>query len=384
MEKGANLMKKCTIFIIAITFLSGCIPKDYIETLGIITAVGYDLTENDRIRGTLVMFQFDPAESSTSQVVTGEADTSKGVRFATGRLTSHKLVSGQVRLEIFENELAERGMMKYMDTLQRDAKISDMGYLATSEVPTEELLKSNNDEDRPNTGNYIQELINKSINDESLPNAVLTTFMHDYYDVGRDPILPLLTLDEDKAVIKGISLFQNDRLVNTISQERMFFVMLMMHEFEHGQFQLQLPNDALIKYHKEESMESPGEGSLYVSLHEIKTKRKIKPTKGTPTKQSMTLEMEGRLLEITQDIDLKNTKAIEALEKEIEKKVERQLEETLQVLKDNQVDPVGFGAKYNTYNRSNRVTNENWREQIPNLQVEFNVDFKLLRYGISE
>lgn len=377
-------MKKWTIFIIIITFLSGCLPKSYIETLGIITAVGYDLTEDDRIRGTLVMFQFDPAASGTSQVVTGEADTSKGIRFSTGRLTSHELVSGQVRLEIFENKLAERGMMKYMDTLQRDAKVSDMGYLATSDVPTEELLKSENDEDRPNTGSYIQKLIEKSIKNESIPNAVLATFMHDYYDEGRDPTLPSLTLDEDKAVINGISLFQNDRLVNTISQERMFFVMLMMHEFKHGQFQLQLPNDALTMYHKKESMESPGQGPLHVSLHEIKTKRKIKPTKGNPTKQSLELEMEGRLLEITQDIDLKNKKAIEALEKEIEKKVEKQLEETLQVLKDNKVDPVGFGAKYNAYNRSNRVTNENWREQIPDLQVDFQVNFKLLRYGITE
>lgn len=376
-------MKWFSILLTAI-LLTGCIPKSYIETLGIITAVGYDLTEDDRIRGTLVMYQFDPVETSTSQVVTGEADTSKGIRFATSRLTSHELVSGQVRLEIFENQLAEKGMMKYMDTLQRDAAISDMGYLATSEVPTETLLTSGNDEDRPNTGNYIQELIKKSIKEEAIPNAVLTTFIHDYYDAGKDPILPSLTIEEDKAVINGISLFQDDRLVHTASHEHNFYIMLMKQNFDHGQFQIQLANDALKEFQKKTSMESPGEGPLHVSLHEVHTGKKIHPSKGHPKKQSVTINMEGRLLEITQDIDLKNPKAVQALEQLIEKEVEEQLQETLQILIDHKVDPVGFGAKYNTQNRDNRVTKENWREQIADLEVNFDVSFKLLRYGISE
>ncbi|CDQ21180.1 Ger(x)C family spore germination protein [Halobacillus karajensis] len=378
------MRKVLCVFSVILLLLAGCLPKSYIETLGIISAVGYDLTEGERIRGTLVMFQFDPAETSTSQVVTAEAETSKGVRFATGRLTSHELVSGQVRLEIFENELAERGMLKYMDTLQRDATISDMGYLATSEVPTERLLKSKNDEDQPNTGDYIQELIKKSIKNESIPSALLTTFMHDVYDVGKDPILPLLSLENDKTVINGVSLFQDDRLVQTVSQDLMFYIMLMTHEFEHGQFQIQLEDEALKKYHKKESIETPAEGPLHVSVHELSTKPKIRPTKGEPTKQSLSLEMEGRLLEITQDIDLKNKNAVKTLEKEMEKKVTEHLNETLKILKENAIDPVGFGAKYNAHNRSNRVTRENWREQIQDLQVKFDVSFTLLRYGISE
>ncbi|MYL72115.1 Ger(x)C family spore germination protein [Halobacillus litoralis] len=377
-------MMKWSSLLVVLFLLAGCIPKSYIETLGIISAVGYDLTEDERIRGTLVMYQFDAGETSTSQVVTGEADTSKGIRFATSRLTSHQLVSGQVRLEIFENELAKRGMMKYMDTLQRDAAISDMGYLATSEVPSEELLKSGNDEDRPNTGNYIQELIKKSIKEEAIPNAVLTSFLHDYYDTGKDPILPSLTLEDDKAVINGISLFQDDRYVHTTSHEHTFYIMLMKQEFDHGQFQVQLPKDALEKYHKKESIDQPGENALHVSIHELNSEHAITPSKGDPTKQSFKLKMEGRLLEITQDIDLKNEEAVETLEKEIAKQIKEHLQETLQVLIDNKVDPVGFGAKYNTQNRTNRVTKENWREQIPSLQVDFDVSFKLLRYGISE
>ncbi|MGP4061868.1 Ger(x)C family spore germination protein [Halobacillus sp. H74] len=377
-------MKKAAILLMVMTFLAGCIPKNYIERLGIITAVGYDLIEDDRLRGTLVMFQFDPTAANNSQVVTGEAETSKGIRFATNRLTSQQLVSGQVRLEIFQDRLANKGMMKYMDTLQRDAKISDMGYLAVSNVPTSKMLKSNNSESHPNTGNYIQQLIEKSIKDESIPNAVLTGFMHDFYDTGKDPVLPLLTLEEDKAVIQGLGLFQDDRFVDDISHEQTFYLMLMKQEFNHGQFQIELDSDSMQDFYRKSTNEQVSEGDLHVSLHELSTERTIKPTKGQPTKQSVHLKMESRLLEITKEIELKDKKAINALEKELEIAIEKKLDSIMTIFKEAQVDPVGFGAKYNTENRSNRVTNENWREQIPELDIEFKVDFKLLRYGITE
>ncbi|QAS51780.1 Ger(x)C family spore germination protein [Halobacillus litoralis] len=377
-------MKKAAILLMVMIFLAGCIPKNYIERLGIITAVGYDLIEDDRLRGTLVMFQFDPTAANNSQVVTGEAETSKGIRFATNRLTSQQLVSGQVRLEIFQDQLASKGMMKYMDTLQRDAKISDMGYLAVSNVPTSTMLKSNNSESHPNTGNYIQQLIEKSIKDESIPNAVLTGFMHDFYDTGKDPVLPLLTLEEDKTVIQGLGLFQDDRFVDAISHEQTFYLMLMKQEFDHGQFQIELDSDSMQDFYRKSTNEQVSEGDLHVSLHELSTERTIKPTKGQPTKQSVHLKMESRLLEITKEIELKDKKAINALEKELEIAIEKKLGSIMTIFKEAQVDPVGFGAKYNTEKRSNRVTNENWREQIPELDIEFKVDFKLLRYGITE
>lgn len=146
---------------------------------------------------------------------------------------------------------------------------------------------------------------------------------------------------------------------------------------------MQLPDEALKEFHKD----TPGpseEGPLHVSLHEIDSGLNIQPKQGNPTEQNVKVTMEARLLEITKDVDLKNEKAINKLEKEIEKKVKSDLEQFMNILKENQVDPVGFGKVYNSKNRENRVTNENWRQQIPNLNVSFNVKMKLLRHGTVE
>ncbi|SFG46098.1 spore germination protein [Halobacillus alkaliphilus] len=375
--------KQIFIVVVLISISTGCIPKSYIERLGIITAIGYDLAGENSLRGTMVMYQFDPSTTRPSQVVTSEATTSKGLRLEANKMTSHRLVSGQVRLKLFQDQLASRGMTKYMDTLERDAKVSDMGLLGVSEVPTADLLKMEASKEATNSGEYIKKMIEKNIEDNVLPDATLRTFIHDYYDAGIDPTLPMLTTTDGKAVISGQALFQNDKYVTKLSSQDIFYLLLLKNEYKDGQFQLQLPDEALKEFHKE-TPGSSAEGPLHVSLHEIDSDLTIDPKKGKPTEQSVNVTIEARLLEITKDVDLKNKKAIYKLEKEIEKKVKSDLEQFLEFLKENQVDPIGFGKIYNAKNRENRVTKENWRQQIPELNVSFDVKMKLLRHGTVE
>ncbi|RWZ55293.1 Ger(x)C family spore germination protein [Halobacillus fulvus] len=384
MAKEAASLKKIFLVLLLLLVCNGCVPKSYIEQLGIITAIGYDQAEEDQVKGTMVIFQFDPTATASSQVVSAVADTSKGIRFRANRQTSHRLVSGQVRLLLFENKLAEKGVMRYMDTLSRDAKITDMGFLSVSDVPTEKLLKSGISEDAPNTGNYIQRLIEKSIHQEMIPNVELTSFIHHYYDVGIDPVLPLLSTQEEKTMIKGLALFQNDRFVQTLSEEDIIFLLLLKKDLKDAELQLQLPNEALQNYYKKRSINPATDGELHVSLNEVETDLSIQTKKNDPVSPSVHLKMEARLLEITKDIDLKQRKAIRKLEDEIAKGIEERLSLVVNQLKEEKVDPVGFGKEYNEKHRTNRITEESWRDQISQLDVSFDVEVKLLRYGISE
>ncbi|MGI8317113.1 Ger(x)C family spore germination protein [Halobacillus mangrovi] len=371
--------------VILLLLCTGCIPKNYIEQLGIITAVGYDLVDEKKIRGTLVLFQFDPTSTNTSQVVTSEANTSKGIRLAAHRKTSHKLVSGQVRVALFQKELATKGLTRYMDTLSRDAKVSDMALLAVSEVPTSELLKSTPSEDAPNTGEYLHRLIEKSMKHEMITDATLTVFQQDYFNIGVDPVLPQLTLENGKGVIQGLALFQDDRYVKSLGANDIIYVMMLRNELKHGEFQLELPEDALDNYLKEKSINNSNEeDELFVSLYQMASDLSIKPDKKDPASYKVDIKMEARLLEITKDVDLKSKKAIKALEKEVETEIKDNLNRVMEQLKETQVDPAGFGKKFNTTARKNRLTAESWRDQIPDYDVKFDVKTNILRYGITE
>ncbi|MBA2174643.1 Ger(x)C family spore germination protein [Halobacillus locisalis] len=375
-------MKKITIIICLSLLCTGCIPKSYIEKLGIITAVGYDLVEDSKLEGTLVVFQFDPTSSNTSQIITSKAETSKGIRYQANRLTSHRLVSGQVRLALYQDKLAEKGMLKYMDTLARDAKISDLGYLAVSNVPTSELMKSNLSEDAPNIGIYLQSLIEKSIKNQMIPDSLINIFLRDVHDLGIDPVLPMLSLNDDKPYIHGLSLFQDDKYVSMLDEKDIFHLMLMRQRSEDTEFQLDLPSESLKEYYKTENS-NMNDGTLHVSLNDLRNRTSFEFIDGDFTNPKVKIKMEGRLMEITKDIDLKD-QAIKALEKELEKQLTDRLEQLVDKLKEKNVDPVGFGKKFNERHRKNQLTEEAWRSQIPELDVTFDIEIKLLRHGITE
>ncbi|MCA0969748.1 Ger(x)C family spore germination protein [Halobacillus litoralis] len=374
------------LIIIAITTMlvcTSCIPKSHIEKLGIITSVGYDAIEDEMVEGTLVVFQFDPTTSKTSQIISSKAETSKGIRYEANRLTSHRLVSGQVRLEVFEDELAAKGMKKYMDTLSRDAKISDLGYLAISDIPTKELMSSDQSEDSPNIGIYLQSLIEKSIKNHMIPDSVLTVFLRDVQDFGIDPVLPMLSMNGDKPYIKGLSLFKKDKYVSTLSEEDIYHLMLLRQRSKDTEFQLDLDSEAFKPYYKDEK-DDVNRGSLHVSLNDLSNKTTIRSVNGDFLQQKVDIEIEGRLLEITKEVDLKQPDVIKTIENEIEKQLKVRLQRLMDQLKEDGVDPVGFGKKHNERNRKHQLTEEEWRKQIPEMNVEFNIHMKLLRYGTSE
>ncbi|MBH0228633.1 Ger(x)C family spore germination protein [Halobacillus yeomjeoni] len=377
-------MKWISMTLILLLLCAGCIPKSPIEKLGIITAMGFDELEGDKMKGTLVMFQFDPTTSQTSQTVTSEAHTSKGIRNEANQKTSHKLVSGQIRLKVYQDQLASKGLLRYLDTVTRDAKMLPLAYLSVSDVPTSQLLRAEISEDAPNIGKYIERLIEKSITNEMSPDATVVTFLRDYHDIGVDPTLPLLSLEEQRVFIKGLGLFQDDRYVGTLTDEDIFYLLLLQKNLKIGQLQIELPESSMEKYYKKEAADNETEGSLHVSIHKVDSKVKIKPKKNDPSSFKVNLTMRTRLLEVSKSVDLSEKKTIDSLEKQIEKQIEKRMSALIQEFKEKQVDPVGFGLKYNTITRKDRLTNESWRDQIPNMSVDFNVDVKLLRHGITE
>ncbi|MFQ3543424.1 Ger(x)C family spore germination protein [Halobacillus rhizosphaerae] len=377
-------MRISILFLLLSLLLTGCLPKNYLEQLGIITAVGYDKIDNNKLRGSMVINQFSSTSPTTSQVLISEAATSKGLRLNADTKTSHKLVSGQVRLEIYGRDIAKSGLEGYMDTLSRDAKVSDMGYLAIADNQAAELLNSANSEDAPNIGTYMQRLLEKSIHRQIIPNCTLHEFNHMYYDVGIDPVLPLMKLENNKAVIKGLALFKEDSFQDELPQEDIYKLMILKNEFSDGQFQLKLEKDAFEEDKKETSKQDYDEGPLLVSFHEINSKVKISPKQGSPSKQTVHIKMDARLLELSKDIDLKQMKVIDKIEREVEKELTKQLEGLIEQLKEDQIDPVGFGRNYNSKNRTQRLTEKQWRETIPNLDVDIHVKFKMLRHGITE
>ena len=94
--------------------------------------------------------------------------------------------------------------------------------------------------------------------------------------------------------------------------------------------------------------------------------------------------MELRLVEQSAGIILKETKVIELLEKEVEKKVESQFKKLLTKLQDLESDPFGYGLYYKSSEQGQDLTNEEWREKFPTIDVKFNVNVDIINHGVID
>src|SRR5690625_2671103 len=128
---------KMTLILLTV-FLCSCVENYQIEKIGINNAHGLDALKNDLLESTLIIYQFSSESNSITKTRSGIGYTVKGTVEDTEHNTSFKLVPGKVRLEMYGREIAEKGIMPYLDTIIRDAQMSDVMYLTISDTRSEE------------------------------------------------------------------------------------------------------------------------------------------------------------------------------------------------------------------------------------------------------
>ncbi|KGP73114.1 Ger(x)C family spore germination protein [Pontibacillus yanchengensis] len=376
-------MKRLTLLMIcSVLCLTSCVEKKYLEQIGIVTAVGYDmLDEEGWLEGTHVLFQFDPNQANVSQIITTRAKTAKGLINDASLKTSKKLASGQLRLVLFGDKIAKEGVMRLLDTLARDAEIADMMYIAVSETTANQVLRANNFEDAANIGTYLHQLIQKNIQDEKVPQSTLHDFLHHYYDRSSDPVVPILNEENSKPTIRNLAVFRGDQMVGKISAKEGFHLKLLKDRFESGQLEMVIPQEPFID-DKESDRHYEEVQGIYINLGELSSDTDIQVVSVDNIEFNVNINITARVLELSEAVKMEDDKIIKKLEETIDKNLEQQTEELIQKLQEMNSDPVGFGLKYQRKVGPKAMENDKWRELYPQMKVKININTKILRSGI--
>ena len=69
------------------------------------------------------------------------------------------------------------------------------------------------------------------------------------------------------------------------------------------------------------------------------------------------------------------------MEKEVKKEMEERFEKLLTKLQKLEADPFGYGRYYKSSRKGKSLTNKEWREKFPTIQVKFNVDVEIIQHG---
>jgi spore germination protein len=233
--------------------MSGCLQQKPLEELGLVTAMGYD-KEDEQLRGTIVYYEFDPLHTNNSKIVSTLANTIKGIRQKENLSSSRKLVSGQLRIAIYGEELAKEGIISYIDTLSRDSEVGTMVYLSVAENSAYDLINnSQQSQEITNVGTYLYDLISQNVEAESLVSPTLHEFMQCYYSEGRDPVLPMLDFTDDTLLIKGLALFKDEKMKGIIDIDKSFYLKLMLDPYRAGTIEIALPKKKIGNFHQKES-----------------------------------------------------------------------------------------------------------------------------------
>lgn len=352
--------------LIGISFISGLsITPRIVDDIFMVMIVGYDYVDENLIKGTAVA-PFYKADNTIANL--SFSDTSSLIYENRDKLEARSprpLLSGKLETALYNRELAEKGIIVYVDNLQRDPNVGSRVNLAVYDGSTEKLLKKPF-EDQP-TGVVFSNLLEQNSKFDNLPVTNLHTFGFQYFDEGMDPILPLLEGDEEsklfKVKIKGIALFKEDKMVGEIEKKDFLYFRSLYEPFDNG--------NLFIKFDNEER----------AFLETIKSSRKFivreKQKEFNPV-VSISLKMEGTIREYSGE------EITEKIVKEYERQIEEQIEEkTTAMIKEFQemeIDPIGLGNQVRNYDRNWDV--KKWKDIYSTLNVPVKVDFTILEHGI--
>ncbi|GAM11971.1 Ger(x)C family spore germination protein [Mesobacillus selenatarsenatis] len=370
-------MNKLLIAMLVIT-LSGCAEQKTLEKMGLLTTVGYDLTDDKQILATMVLLQIDPEAAQSSLILSAKSATSKGARNEADLKSPKKLQSGQLRVALFSEEVVQAGLINLADTLARDPSISDLTYLAVVEGSTNKLLNQKN-EQFSDISQLIYKELDQNIKGEKIPSSTLQEVLHDFYAPGIDPILPTLKSDGGIVKITGMALIKKDKMVGKINAKEAFYLKLINDRYQAGAIELEIDNEG---FDLLESPEAPVK--LAVVLDTIHSKSDMNLLSKENLNFELKVKLQSRLLEINQALDLKNPEYLEQLEKKLEEKITSDIENLIKKARESGADPFGFGEIYRKSVRKANLTPEKWHSMYPESKVDVKIEFEVMRTGVVE
>ena len=374
-----RMLKVLMLLSLLLLSLVGCAEQKLLENVGIAILVGYDLGDEGDLSNTAVIRQVNPDFESNIEIISAENQTSKGTSSEINRKSSKKVVTGQLRVALYGDELAkEDGIANSIQALSKDSNISGSVYIAVVEEGAKKLLEYNY-ENITDIAQHIFKLLEQNIEEEQIISSTLHEVSHDYYSIGEDIAMPIISREDELISISGVALFKKGKMVGELPAEDSFYMKLSRDRFQSGTFEALIKNEdvdrALMK-------DPPKE--ISVVLDTIKSKSDLKLINQSTPEFDLHITVEARLLELNEEIDLGVPKNVAILEKAVSKSLSSEISRVITYCQEVNSDVFGFGNQYRSSVRNSNLTEEKWHEMYQKAKVNVQVDIKITRSGILD
>ena len=384
-----KLKIKIIIALASLFLLSGCWNYNELNSLAIATSMGID-KEGDNYKVSVLI-----ANSKKDQASSMEGESQTVVFSGTGKsitdamrsieaLSPKKVYISHLSVVVLSKEVAEDGLDTINDYFLRNpASIKRFYAIVAEKDKAADIVKIISPlESFPSQNIYSN--IQVSSHSQAIGASVsYSDFVQTMMQKGKEAYLPLVTITGDPKAgsnqeglmnveppailkIENVALFKGDKMIDKISnRDETMGINLILGHVEEMNVQTACQK-----------------GYINTVLSSVHTNVKINLKNNQP-KVTIKIKGLGKMNEIACNVDLKNSKTPEQIEKDIEKKVRELALRGLKSLQNKKVDTLGIGNLF--YKQHPNFFNKNmkkWNDDIfPNLDPVIDVDIHLVSKG---
>jgi spore germination protein KC len=400
------------LIILASIFLTSCWNSRELNTLGIVIMIGVDL-EDDEILLTAEIINPTSAEKIVNipmqnrvRYVQGTGDSiSDAIRNITLEL-DRRIVLSHNKVFIIGEEFAKRGIVDFLDFLQRNNEHRETSYfLVARDSKAYEVMGVNGGINNI-PGGYLLELVENYKYNGKTRSLTMNEFFKYYYDKSIQPVLGVVKKEKRYEInktssisknvdyflnVEGGAVFNKEKLIGYYTGKEMIGFNIIVDKIKGGIVTFETP-DGYLKHLSTATPPIEGDvsstkakeyGVTSIEILSSKTKKNIEIVDGK-VHLKMKVNIKGGLAEETGDVEISNREVIEAVEEACSEEIKKQIESVLKkAQKEFKQDTFSIGTLFHRkYPEEWRRISDNWNNIFSEMDYTINVETKIIRIGL--
>jgi Ger(x)C family germination protein len=246
--KGARILNCFLISLLTLLLpaVTGCWDQRPLENLNIVFGLGVDVLEHSEgmIRLIADIPTFEREAKKDSQVIKREGFTLiNGLQRMQEKVTG-LLVLGHVKVLVFGEEMARKGLRSILDDLDRNPDFNSLAFIVVADGKAEDIFSIVPTEN-PRVSAHIEKVL--TVNEEytAVPKLRFEDFMCLLYNKYSHGFMPLIApLEGEKLIgIIGLAVFKDDKMVGKYNMNETFGFMIASGRITEANYTIEKSDD---------------------------------------------------------------------------------------------------------------------------------------------
>lgn len=345
------------------TMLSACGDTNIVNDIKFVQTIGYDAIDNGVTSSAVIANYEEQGKSKLEFYVTESKSVYDSIPKLNMKL-DFPVEYGQLRMALFGEGFARKGIKTAIESLVRDPKISPRVHLGVADRNALELLNIAENRRDPY---FLSDMVEQNMKYGNLPRMNLHLTFFDYYGSGRDFFLPHFTVERNEIKLDGIALFKGDTYMTKIGVKDSFLLKLLLQDSSNGSMIVPL---------KGKDQTSDGY-FLMNSIHSHVTYKVVRA--GPPASIDISVKLKAQVKDVPQWIDLTSKEQLAVLERCIEVYCRDEIRQLVALFQRNHVDPLGLGDLVRS--GSKKWDEQEFQRRYKELTTTVSVNARIIRTG---